>query len=72
MEFLTKLFTFITTNYDMILSSVVAILLALGAVAESLNTILGGKESALTKVAKWLAKAGEVVKKFSDLLKPKK
>ena len=72
MDLILKALSFITTNYELILTAVVSILLALGAIAESLNLVFGkGEESALSKVGKALVKAGNVVKKFIDLIKPK-
>ena len=72
MDFIVKAFSFLASNYELILTAIVSILLALGAIAESLNLVFGkGEESALSKVGKALVKAGNVVKKFIDLIKPK-
>lgn len=71
MEAILKTIAFITTNYDMILSSIALILGGLGVVVEGLTRIFPTKEeeSALTKVGKFLTKAGEYVKKLLDVLR---
>ena len=64
-----KILAWLSQNYDMVLQSLVVILGALGVVAEAIARLIPGSESALTKVGKFLAKAGEYIKKILDFLK---
>lgn len=66
-----KVAKFIIQNWDMILNTIVTILGALGVLVEGLNRLLPTKsgDSALTKLGKKIAIAGETVKAVMDKLK---
>lgn len=66
-----KTFKWIVDNYEMVLNSIVIVLGALGMIVETVNRFFPttSNESAMTKLGKFFAKAGESVKKLMDFLR---